>query len=90
MSKISAKLRDMRLSKQQPGGEQQQAAAGAPGAAPSKHAPPPPPPAAARKVETLHDAARWGDVAAAKQLIEGGADVNGKVGDMIHALCRCC
>jgi len=35
--------------------------------------------AGARKVETLHDAARWGDVAAATKMLEEGADVNGKV-----------
>lgn len=86
MSKISSKMRDMAIGRQQQqqqeGGEQQQQQDGS---APvtTKHAPAPPPPAsaaaaAARKVETLHDAARWGDVAAAKRLIGEGADVNGR------------
>lgn len=70
MSKISSKLRALQLSKQQREGEQQQ------GGAPSKHAAPAP----ARKVETLHDAARWGDAEAAAKLIADGADVNAKVG----------
>jgi hypothetical protein len=72
MSKISSKMRAMQISKQQ----QQQAgdaAAPAAAAAAAKGG------AAARKVETLHDAARWGDVEAAGKLIDGGADVDGKV-----------
>ncbi|KIY94695.1 hypothetical protein MNEG_13268 [Monoraphidium neglectum] len=79
MSKISSKMRAMQISKQQ----QQQAgdaAAPAAAAAAAKGG------AAARKVETLHDAARWGDVEAAGKLIDGGADVDGKNDKGIPAL----
>jgi hypothetical protein len=71
MSKISSKLRDLQLAKQQAGGAQQQEG-GAPSKAPPRGAPP--------KVESLHDAARWGDVAAATKFLDEGADVNAKVG----------
>lgn len=33
-----------------------------------------------RSIENLHDAAKYGDEAAAAKYIEEGADVNGKVG----------
>jgi hypothetical protein len=78
MSKISAKLRTLQISKQrQPGdgGAEGEGAAGGAGAKASKSAPA----AAARKAETLHDAARLGDVDGAARLLDGGADVNGKV-----------
>ncbi|KAF6255784.1 flagellar associated protein [Scenedesmus sp. NREL 46B-D3] len=62
MSKISAKLRDMKLA----GGQQQQQG----GAKPSK-AP------ASADIASLHEAAKWGDLEAARRLLDGGADVNG-------------
>ncbi|KAI8473716.1 MAG: flagellar associated protein [Monoraphidium minutum] len=86
MSKISSKLRAMQLGRQQlagaaAGAAAEGAAAGA-GGAPVKHAAAAP----ARTVETLHDAARWGDAAAAGKLIEAGADVNGRNDRGIPAL----
>ena len=94
MSKISSKLRAMQIAKQQELGQQQQQqqaagdeGSGGDGKVPSKHAPAAPaarpgasarPGAAPRTIESLHDAARWGDAPAAKRLIAAGADVNGR------------
>ncbi len=39
-----------------------------------------------RKIESLQDAAKAGDLEAAKKLLEGGADVNGKDGKGITPL----
>jgi hypothetical protein len=74
MSKISSKLRTLQLTTPQ---QQDAGAAAGEGAAaaPVKAAAAAP----ARKIETLHDAAKWGDVEAATKMIEAGADVNGKV-----------
>ncbi|GBF96449.1 hypothetical protein Rsub_09248 [Raphidocelis subcapitata] len=78
MSKISARLRAVQISKQrQAGGGEGEAEGGKPGK-PAAGAAAGAAAAAARKVETLHDAARWGDVEAAGRLIDEGADVNGK------------
>eukprot|EP00879_Flechtneria_rotunda_P011121 GHRR01011618.1.p1 GENE.GHRR01011618.1~~GHRR01011618.1.p1 ORF type:complete len:304 (+),score=115.86 GHRR01011618.1:124-1035(+) len=67
MSKISAKLRNMRVSSQQPADEAANTAAG-------KGRPGKP---ASEDISSLHDAAKWGDMAAGQRLLDSGADVNG-------------
>eukprot|EP00878_Enallax_costatus_P034286 GHUV01038007.1.p1 GENE.GHUV01038007.1~~GHUV01038007.1.p1 ORF type:complete len:125 (+),score=63.08 GHUV01038007.1:3-377(+) len=64
MGEISAKLRDMRVSGPA-------AAGGATAAAAAKRSKP-----ASDDISSLHDAAKWDDVDAARRLLESGADVN--------------
>lgn len=64
MGKISAKLRDMKVSEAE--------ATAANNKAGKKAGKP-----ASDDIKTLHDAAKWGDAAAAQRLLDGGADVNG-------------
>lgn len=67
MSKISTKLKAMKVSEQGAEGEAADAAA-------SKSRAPQPD----KEIKTLHDAAKWGDADAALKLLNEGADVNGK------------
>lgn len=64
MGKISAKLRDMRVSGPAAAG----AATAAATAARSKPA--------SDDISSLHDAAKWDDAEAARRLLDSGADVN--------------
>jgi len=68
MSKISAKLRSMKLQ------EQETAAAAAAGGAPKASQAPKKP----QNISNLHDAAKWGDVDVAHKMLNEGADVNQK------------
>ncbi len=81
MSKISLKLRAFKMSKQETAGSDGSTATSTTASPAADGSLPVPvktaPPAPAKDLSTLHDAAKWGDVAATKRLLEGGADVNG-------------